>query len=302
MIIEYIAIGIIIICIGIIVYIVFKKFPVLSSININTIQKFQQDKIKKELLEERLVRKFKSINVRKIVGADDNKNDAKSENNGTWFGRTCEKLRIMEKKYRDRIKVQLPENKDEQEKNKLILLNEAKKLVENEEFKLAEEKLIELISLDNKYNAAYECLADVYCEMKDYEHAKEIYFYLLRINSQDVVSPDNSERATIKNSLSAETTDDLNKSISLSNKVASYQVDLGSVYMDTTEYKKAMQCFQEAVKLEPNNPKNLNVLIEVAVKLHDIKIAEEIFEKLKSVNPENEKLDEIRQEIEQLKK
>ncbi|MDP2684366.1 MAG: tetratricopeptide repeat protein [bacterium] len=303
MFIEYIAIGIIVISIGVIVYIGFKKFPVLSSINIGSIQKHQQDKIKKGLLEDRLFRKFKSFNIKKIVGVkNENNNVSNGENNTTWFGRTYEKLRNMEKKYRDRIKMQLPKDKDEQKKNKSILLNEAKELAEKEEYKQAEEKLIELISLDSKFIEAYEGLADVYFEMKDYEHAKEIYNYLLKMNSQDDASFDHLGKIEAQKGNFTKAKDEFTKSISLNNTVASYHVDLGEIYMATAEYKRAMECFQEAIKLEPNNPKNLDALIKVAVKLHDFSLAAETFDKLKEVNPENEKLGEIKQEIDELKK
>jgi len=42
--------------------------------------------------------------------------------------------------------------------------------------------------------------------------------------------------------------------------------------------------------------------LRVAIKIKDVKLAEEIFEKLKEANPENEKLAEIKEEIKELKK
>ncbi len=302
MILEYIAIGIIIISIGIIIYIAFKKFPVISSINLNAIQKHQQDQVKKGLLEERLVRKFKSFNIKSLVGSShDNGKETNANHDSNWFNRTYDRLRSLEKRYKDRIKIQLPQDKAEQEKNKTILLNEANELAEKEEYKLAEEKYIELISLDKKFNEAYEGLADVYFEMKDYEHAKEIYEYLLKTNSQDDSSIGQLGKIAAKEEKLDQTKEEYIKPISLNNTVASYHVDLGDVYMATSEYKKAMQCYQEALKLEPNNPKYLDSLLTVAIKLHDIFIAEEMFGKLKEANPENEKLEEIKEQIKEIK-
>jgi len=290
MLVDYIVIGIIIVSIALIIYIAFKKFPVLSSINLNAIKKHQQDKIKKGLLEERLVRKLKSMNIKKIIGAGQTKGEGAVVDNKNWLGRTYEKLRDIEKKYQDKIKDQAPVDVEEEKKKKNILLAEAEELADKEEWKLAEEKYIELISLDSKSNEAYEGLADVYFDMKDYEHAKEIYKYLLKANSQDDAE------------VSTQNDGDENKSVSLNSTLSSYQVDLGEVYMATNEYSQAMNCFKEAIKLEPNNPKNLNSLLEVAIKIKDIDLAEDTFKKLKEVNPENEKLDEIKEQIKELKK
>ncbi|XOU95017.1 MAG: tetratricopeptide repeat protein [Candidatus Kerfeldbacteria bacterium] len=300
MIIDIIAIIIIVICVATIFYVVAKKFSVLAAINIEALTKHKQDQIKKGLIEGRLVRKFKSMNVKKLFkdNVDEEKSDEKRE---PMLKRFYSQMKNLEKKYSEKIRVETPMDKVEQEKSITILLQEAEDLVDKEEFKFAEEKYIEIISLDEKSNEAYEGLGDVYFEMKDYEHAKEIYQYLLKINSQDDVALEHLGKIAVEEGKTEEATEDYLKSISLNNEVASYHVDLGDVYMATSEYKKALECYEEAVKLEPKNPRNLNAAISVAVKLKDFVMANKYYDQLREANPDNEKLDEIKEEIDSLK-
>lgn len=144
-------------------------------------------------------------------------------------------------------------------------------------------------------------MAETYFKIKDFEHAKEIYGYLIKMNAQDSSKEEDQKEVSLKVGIN-EKEKDYSQSTSLSNQVARHQVDLGGVFMATEEYEKALGCFQEAVKLEPNNPRNLDALIEVAIKLGDEELANEYYNKLKEVNPENEKLKDIIKEIRTLKK
>jgi len=292
---DFLAIGIIIICIVVVVTVVVKKFPILSSINITALKKHKQDKVKRGLIEDRLKRKFKAFNLRSLSKGESDKPRS------PVFEKFYKYLKSLERRYRDRIRAKEPEEKETADKKKIILLTEAKKLTEEENFKEAEDKYIEAISLDSKHAEAYEGLAETYFKMKDFEHAKEIYQYLIKMNAQD--SEDSSSKDAVPSKTGLEESNkDLTQPTSLSNQVASHQVDLGGVYMATEDYNKALACFKEAIKLEPNNPRNLDALIEVAIKLEDEILALEYYNKLKEVNPENEKFKDILKEIKFLKK
>jgi tetratricopeptide (TPR) repeat protein len=286
MIYEFIAIGIIVICIVSIVIIITKKFPILAAINITALQKYKQDKIKKGLIEDRLKRKFKAFSFRALFKSGSEKPRS------PIFENFYKYLKILEQRYRDKIRTREPEERETAEKKKIILLSEAKKLFEEAKFKEAEDKYIETISLDSKYIEAYEGLAETYFKIKDFEHTKEIYGYLIKMNAQDSSKKEDQREISLKEGIN-EKEKDYSQSTSLSNQVARHQVDLGEVFMATEEYEKALGCFQEAVKLEPNNPRNLDAIIGVAVKLEDKILAREYYNKLKEVNPENEKLKDI---------
>lgn len=290
MIIEYFAIGIIIVCIGIILYIISKKFPILSSINVESLKKYRHERIKKGLIEDRLKRKFRLLKLKKIKNGNDvNKKSPILE-------KFYKYVKNVELKYKEKVHTENPQAEDN-EKSKMIIVEDAKKFADEEKFKEAEDKYIEAISLDSKFIAAYKGLAEVYVEMKDYDHAKEIYKYILKMNIEDDSTDDSLGKIASPEGDAKTAEKDYLKTISLNNEAASYHVDLGEVYITTGEYDKALKCFQEALKLEPNNPRNLDAIIEVAIKMEDKELAHNYFKKLKEVNPENEKLEEIANKI-----
>lgn len=291
---DYVALGIIGVCLIVIALMISKKFPVLSSINFKDLQKHKQDKVKNELIESRLKRKLGALNFRGIF-------KTKSEKpRSPFISKISSYLSNLEKKYRHKIRENEPEAAEDSMKKVNILISEAKELMEQKKFKEAEDKFIEVISLDNKLDEAYKGLAEAYVEMKDYAHAKETLQYLIKINSEDDTTNGSSGQADTQKDDSKE--NGVIKSVSLNNEVAGYHVDLGEVYMEAGEHDKAMECFKEAVKLEPNNPRNLDAIIKVAIKIKDAVLAQENLDKLKEVNPDNEKLEEVAKEIALLKK
>jgi len=296
MILDFIAIGILIICISAIVWIVSNKFPVLASINTTTLQKHKQEKVKKELLEDRLLRKFKAVNFKHYFSRQPN------ENSKSIWQSLIQVVSKLEKKY----EVQKNDNSadvgniDEQVKKKNFLLHEGETLFNDGKYKEAEAIFIEAISLDPKFIPAYQLLSELYQAQRDYNHAKEILHYLLKINSTDHTTYQHLGRlATVTGQLKEAEADYL-KSISLNNKVASYYFDLGEIYIKLNNVDKAYDSYREAVRLEPNNPKILDALITTAILLKNKKDAQEFFDKLNEVNPENDKLEEFKKGIKAL--
>ncbi|MBW2646907.1 MAG: tetratricopeptide repeat protein [Deltaproteobacteria bacterium] len=209
-------------------------------------------------------------------------------------------LKKLEQKYRTKIREIEPQDKEEQKKSTDILIQEAKTLFEQEKLKEAEGKYIEAISIDSKCSEAYEGLADTYMELKDFEHAKEIYRYLLKMNCSNDATYRHLGAIAAEEGNLKEAEQDYLKSISLNEEVAGYHVDLGEVYLAMDDKEKAFGCFEEAVKLEPNNPRNLDHLITTSIALDKKDKAQEYFEKLQKANPENEKLKEFKQQIKEL--
>ncbi|MBU0597563.1 tetratricopeptide repeat protein [Patescibacteria group bacterium] len=292
MIYDIIAIGIIIICIGAVVFVIAKKFPIISSINTKVLKKHQQEQVKKGLIEYRLKRKFGVLGI----------SNKKKETNGNGKKKSVvvefyDFLKRIEKRYRDKIREIEPEDEATTGRQKIILLQEARDLAEQEKFKEAEDKFIEIISLDDNFAEAYEGLAALYFEKKDFDHAQEIYEYLLKMETTDKEEKQPSGNTSEQ---SVEPGDDL-KPVSINKEVASYHVGLGEIFLAKGDFKKAMDCFQEAIKLEPNNPRNLDVIIKTAIHLDNRPLAEKYITKLEQVNPENEKVKDFKKEVANLK-
>jgi tetratricopeptide (TPR) repeat protein len=288
MIFDYILIGVMVASLIIILIMVIRKFPMMAAINTAALPKHQHDKVKKCLIEDRLKRKFFALNLSKILRRSEGEKSTIS-----FIDRFRRAVHTLEQKYRQRIETLQPSDENEAERKKSILLQEAKALAEQEKLKEAEAKYIEVISLDTKYVSAYEGLAEVYMQMKDYVHAKETYQIILKLNTADDSVYDHLGRIALQEGKLEEAEQDYLRSLSLNNQVAGYHIDLGEVYTAMGDLKKALNSFEEAIKLEPHNPRHLDSAIETALKLKDKATADKYLQKLKEVNPENEKLKEF---------
>jgi len=294
---DYITIGILVISVGVIIIIVSRKFPTIASINTESLQKHKQDRVKKDIIEDRLKRKLTAMKLRGVIRKNNGEIQKKT---GSMVKSFYQTLKNLEQKYRTKIREIEPQDKKEQKKSTEILIQEAKTLFEQEKLKEAEGKYIEAISIDSKCSEAYEGLADTYMELKDFEHAKEIYRYLLKMNGCNDATYQHLGAIAAEEGNFKEAEQDYLKSISLNEEVAGYHVDLGEVYLAMDDKEKALDCFEEAVKLEPNNPRNLDHLITTSIALKKKEKAQEYFKKLQEANPENEKLKEFKQHIKEL--
>ncbi len=198
------------------------------------------------------------------------------------------KAQDLEKKYKREeaktVAVASPEFKKKIDQ----LLDEAAEYYKKEEFEEAEKKFIEIISLAPQEKKAYKGLGDLYMKKKEYKQALETYKFVLKIDlkgSEEVIKQeDGREIKTFSNSI----------------ELADDHVDLGEVYMAMEDYLSAVEEFKKAVQLEPNNPRNLDLLIEGSINAKNKVLAIEALNALKRINPENQKLKEYREMIDKM--
>lgn len=299
MIYDYLAIGLVVIALGAIVFIISKKFPVIAAINIGILEKHKQEKVKQELIEDRLKRKLAVFNINWLLRKGE-AHQSQQPKKKSLLRNIYHSLKELEERYRTKLKEIEPVEVASVEKNKTLLLVEARQFANAEQFKEAEKKYIEAIGLDTRYVEAYRGLADVYMRTKDFIHAKEIYQHLLKLNSKDDATYEGLGKIASTQGNLDEAKKDYLQSISLNNQVAGYHVDLGTVYAALGDHKKGLASFLEAIKLEPNNPRYLDLLIETAIILKNAELADEYLKRLQEVNPENEKVADFKKRIKEL--
>ena len=61
-----------------------------------------------------------------------------------------------------------------------------------------------------------------------------------------------------------------------------------------------MRNFARAVQLEPGNPKYLDQLLEMSIIAGDSELARETYDRLRLANPDNQKLAEFKQRVEEI--
>ena len=189
------------------------------------------------------------------------------------------------------------------DKDKLIdnLIIEAKKDIYNQNYKLAEAKLLDALNIDSYNQEVCKILADVYTKQKEYEQAKETLEYLLKLTHNDDAGVFSSlAKLAKKRGNLKEAEEEYLKSISLSSDNYLYFISLAEVYLELEEYKYALETAQRSLILSGNNPKILDFLINISIIMQDKDLALKYLDKLKEVNYDNKKIGYFNEKIDNL--
>ena len=255
---------IILFALAVILYIVFKKLPLLANFDIKTIPKEKESETKEKIINERIQRKarffYTKIDpfIKKVTSFGQVK--IKTVQN---------KLKDLEEKYKHKLDKGTLITKEEYDDLNADIekkLDEGHELMEKEEYEKSEKIYIEIISLDSKNIEAYRGLGSLYFLQKNYDEARQVFEHILKINPND----------------------------------SSAFSELAEIYLKIEEYRKAKENTEKALKIQPNNPKFLDLLIKINIIRKDKIKAESVLQKLKVVNPENKKIKDFEEEIKQL--
>ncbi|MFH1225836.1 MAG: tetratricopeptide repeat protein [bacterium] len=281
---------------GGIIFIIARKLPVLTALDTDSIPQVKEATVKKNLLDERLRRKLREFFAKLNPAVK-----FLSNKGGTAFKRLYQRAMELERKYQRQSPAVLTGGEEEQAERIKEFLDQAEELLEAEKYLEAEQKYIEIIALDNKNIEAYKGLGELYLEQKNYDQAKETMEFILKLNKDDARTYNRLGAITSQKGNLEEAKEYYLKSLALSSESAAAHVDLGLVCQATGDQEEAFKCLQKAAAIEPNNPRYLDLLLEMAIILGRKGLAEETFKKLKEVNPENQKLNDLKKEIRQMR-
>lgn len=277
------------------VYLVLRKFPRLTNVNVESLPETKTQRQKDQILKNRLERiwqEFFSKVKNYTAPTQDKFNDV--------FRQNYQKLKSIEKDLRRKSHEQMTSTVAKSQAVSDMLV-EAKQLLNSEEYQKAEDLLLDALSVDENNTEAYKLLAEVYRDRKEYVQAKETLEYLLKLTQNEDAAVYYSladiakERGNLK-----QAEEDYLKSISLSNDNHFYFLSLAEVYLDLDEQAKALDTAQKALGLSPNNPKILDFLINLSIIMSDKELAWQYLNKLKEVNPENNKIADFTSTIDEL--
>ncbi len=158
------------------------------------------------------------------------------------------------------------------------LLQEAEELVRSEHFDLAEKKYIEIIGLEPRNFKAFKELGEVYYRKQAWNEAKQTLEHALHLRRRTT-----EDQPTVK---------DL--------ELSQVHFILANAYEASGELAKAILALKKALKIEENNPRYLDRLIEVSIIKKDKIVALDALTRLQSTNPENQKLEQFRSRIAEL--
>ena len=180
-------------------------------------------------------------------------------------------------------------NENTQEK----LFSEIDELIEKDEMDQIEAKYIKIISLDSKNIKAFRGLGKLYFERKDFNEAEQTLEHAIRLLERDCNTYEPLQNEDLNEEEKVEK-DGINRNLS-----SSY-FDLACIHKQQKNYIKATISIDKALAVEANNPRFLDTKLEISIMDRDKDLAFAVFEKLKAVNPENQKLEELEKQINEL--
>ena len=234
--------------------VVYRKIPQLRAIDVDTIPKERERKVKETLI----LQKFHRTGTAKLLGAS-KAATAMVDVVSRQGRRVVQKLYRLEQYYQ---KLKRSEDEgvhrysDEMIKTRI---DEAAVLQKQEEFIPAEKIYIDIISHNPKSVDGYEALGNMYLVSGQLEQARETFQFALRLSPND----------------------------------ASVNVSLAELELKQGDPKKALPYLRTAVEKRSKNPRYLDFYIETALEVGSLKDAREGIQKLKDVNPENKKIEDF---------
>lgn len=247
-------------CLVVIILIVIKKFPALAILDVNRIPGEKETKFKNKIIKARLER-----DLARWGGFFAGIKKLVDKHLAPVLHKLHHKLKTLSESYRQQKKLSWTERKEQIAE----LLQTAEEDLKNEDESAAETKLIQVIRLDSQNLDAFRLLGDVYFLGKRYVEAKETLDYALKLASKNE-----------ENRLAAE--------ISFSLAQAKKNLD---------DLKGAANNVRDALELEANNPRYLDFLLELSIMRKDKQTASETLAKLAEVNPENNKLKDLEEQV-----
>ena len=300
----------IILCLVCIMVIIVRKFPQLTSLDVGTLPKVQQAEVKKQLELKRFWRAMAHAGVWLKTASSPLKNVWKIGQNAfrAHVARLQEKYEKIAEETSIRhasvksgalgstrvVEVSVhPEKIDE-------WISKAEDHLDRRELKDAEQCFIEALKLDEKNVEAYRGLGRVYLDLERYKEAVAIFKFLLKLAPRDDRAFNRLAMAYMGQSKYEDAAKALEKAVNINDTLAIRFFDLGRLYQELERPAAALRNFHKAVEIEPGNPKYLDQLLEISIITGDRRLAEEAYERLEAVNPDNQKLPEFRERIEEM--
>lgn len=269
---------------AVVAVIVFRKIPVLRTLDVATVPEAKSQQLRDKILLERIKRQTQKSG--KLV----------SGTAASIFGRILSAIRglfkkiyDLEKKYKDQAFSKANLSPAELNAKLKSLFDEANSLLKSERYAEAEKFFIEIVSLDPKNIEAYESLAKVYAHQKSFKEELEIRQFILKLRLK-------SGRTVVKENDKGEKVKTLDNAAS----VAESYFNVGAVYQKLDKFDQSLINYQRALEIEPMSPKFLDQAIEICVILKNRQLGYDLLKQLEESNPDNQKLREYREKLKNL--
>lgn len=256
-------------CVLIILAIILRKFPTLAILDANNMPGEKEAEFKDQIIKQKIERDFA-----RWGGAVARVFIFISRNISNFLKSSHKQLKKVKLNYKSIAKISFVE------KQKIIkkLFAAYTDSLKKENLSEAEEKLLEIVSFDQKNILAFFKLGDLYDKQKKWSEARQTYEYVLKLAQQ---------RGDEKS---------INPELSLQEIYFS----LAWTEKEIGDLDAALENIRGALDLEPNSPRYLDLILDLSIMKKDKELALAYLEKLAAVNPENNKLLDWQEEINNL--
>lgn len=297
----------ILLSLGIILFIIIRKFPQLSLLDIESIPEVAVERKKETLLKRRI-----------------QKQNAQQKNAMLfWLKPVADFFRRLQSKFRAYVgrlergmhgykKKQQPavekNTKPEPQKkiesvergNMTALLNDARTAAAEQDWEEAEKKYIGVIRLDAKNKQAYRGLGDVYAAQGQYDEATETFQFILHLDPQDDATLQRlGDIAEDKGNIE-EAVNYYQQAVLINANLSNRFAKLADLLYQLEQYDTAIEAIEQAVELEPENPKYLDMLTEISIMSGNQQGALDAYHRLRMANPDNQKLNAFKDRIDKM--
>ncbi len=263
-IIDWVILGTIIAAMVLLAVLVRRKWKQLLLLDLAAMPKAKLRSKKYQLIQGRLERRATSI-----LGVASGALAPIGKQIAEQVKRLYEAVVALERKYNlDQL---MPQNQKDKEKTRqkiVQMLEEGASLFRDEKYTDAEQLFLDVIRVNDREVQAYEYLGEIYMQRREFEHAIETLEFAKTLSPEDDRIP----------------------------------FDLASIYQTRGELERAKRYLTESIELAPTNPKNIDALLRLAIDMKDLPVARDVLKRMKEVNPENQKIEELQATIKQIEK
>ncbi len=286
---------------GVVLVIIIRKFPQMANLDIDNLPEEKIYQKKKEIINKR-IDESSSLLKKKIIAflvPLRRKIWGKLQLQFRIYVGKIERLLHHEEILKIKLENEVASPEDvEQKLSQLIADGEQHLKLGN--YDQAEERFIAAIKNDAKSTGAYRGLADTYLAKNSIEEAKQTYQFLIKIKPDD-------DSVLVKLAEVEESQGNLGEAISyyqqavlLNDSFSPRFYHLAELLLKVDQPEVAKESILQAVELEPQNPKYLDFLIEIAIICGDKTLALKGYNDLRLVNADNHKLNVFKDRIQKM--
>ena len=275
----------------VIIIIIVRKFSALASLDVKSIPAEKEAKFKEQIISNRLKRNITKWSAKlgkliKPIGMLV----------GKLFKWVYQKLNQLKENYKSE---EILSNNDSKQSIEQLFI-EAEEFNKQNDLAMAEKKYIEIIRLDSGNIKAFKDLAKLYFERKNYEEAKQTFEHVLKLKEDDEEIYNGLAQIAKEKGNLVQARDGYLKALDINSQRSQTYFDLALVYQAMENVKEAIVNIKKALQIEPNNPRYLDTMLEISIIDKDGALAIEAYKKLAEVNPDNQKLAGLKEQIDEL--